>query len=305
MTACYNEAENVDKLIAAVEYEFSKLPQYEYEHVFIDNHSTDNTVELLKKHAATKKYIKIIVNVKNFGHIKSPYHGLMQCTGDASVALVADLQDPPHVLPEMFKKWEEGHKIVACVKTKSEENFLMYQLRGLFYKLLKKFSPKGSDIIQQFTGFGLYDKSFLDVVRKLDDPYPYFRGLVSDFGHNIYRLEYTQAARHGGKSNNNFFTLYDMAMLGFVNHSKIPLRMAAFIGFFTSVVSFLVALIYFAYKLIFWHEFQSGMAPLVIGVFFFSSVQLFFIGIIGEYIGAIYTQVKKRPLVVEKERINF
>lgn len=304
LTACYNEEENVELLYEAVKAQFQKLPEYEYEHLFIDNCSTDQTVAILKRIAKQDKNIKIIVNARNFGHIRSPYHGLLQTTGDCTISLVADLQDPPEMIPELIAKWEEGFSIVTCVKNKSKENPVMFFLRKMFYNTLEKVSDTNQ--IKNFTGFGLYDRSFITVLReKIDDPYPYFRGLIAELGYNMTSITYTQPKRLNGKTKNNFFTLYDMAMLGFVNHSKVPLRLASFIGFTVAIISLLVALGYFIYKLRYWDNFSLGTAPLVIGLFFFSSVQLFFIGIIGEYIGSIHTQVKKRPYVVEKERINF
>ncbi|MBP1672512.1 MAG: glycosyl transferase family 2 [Bacteroidetes bacterium] len=304
LTACFNEEENVELLYEAVKAQFQKLPEYEYEHLFIDNCSTDQTVAILKRIAKQDKNIKIIVNARNFGHIRSPYHGLLQTTGDCTISLVADLQDPPELIPELIAKWEEGFSIVTCVKNKSKENPVMFFLRKMFYNTLEKMSDTNQ--IKNFTGFGLYDRSFITVLReKIDDPYPYFRGLIAELGYNMTSIIYTQPKRLNGKTKNNFFTLYDMAMLGFVNHSKVPLRLASFIGFTVALASLLVALGYFIYKIRYWDNFSLGTAPLVIGLFFFSSVQLFFIGIIGEYIGSIHTQVKKRPYVVEKERINF
>lgn len=289
----------------AVATVFKALPQYDYEHVFIDNASADNTVAVLKQVAATDKHVKVIVNVRNFGHIRSPFHGLLQCKGEAVISLVADFQDPPEMIARFLEKWEEGYKIVLGIKFKSKENPLMFGMRKLFYHLLSSFSGSADAPVKNFTGFGLYDQTFISALRTLDDPYPYFRGLITEFGFDRYEIEYTQPKRKSGKTKNNFFTLYDMAMLGFVNHSKLPLRLSAFIGFITSILSFITAVVYFVYKLFYWKDFEVGMAPLVIGIFFFSSVQLFFIGIIGEYIGAIHTQVKKRPLVIEKERVNF
>ncbi len=304
LTACYNEEENVASLVVAVAEVFKKMPQYTYEHVFIDNSSADKTVAILREIAKTDKNVKVIVNARNFGHIRSPFHGLIQCKGDAVISLVADFQDPPEMIEKFLSKWEEGFKIVIGIKKSSKENPLMFAVRKFFYNLLA--SASGSDsTIKNFTGFGLYDQQFISVLRDLDDPYPYFRGLVTELGFERFEINYTQPERAGGKTKNNFFTLYDMAMLGFTNHSKLPLRLSAFIGFFSAIISLLVAIGYLVYKLMYWDTFQAGTAPMVIGVFFFSSVQLFFIGIIGEYIGAIHTQVRKRPLVIEKERINF
>jgi glycosyltransferase involved in cell wall biosynthesis len=304
VTPCYNEEANVEELYRQVKAQFEKLSElYTYEHIFIDNASTDRTVEELKKLAAADKNVKIIVNAMNFGHIRSPFYGLCQATGDAAMLMVADLQDPPELIPQFLQQWEAGHRVVIGIKNKSKENPLMYGLRTLFYKMIKKISETRQ--IENFTGFGLYDKTFIQLLRSIDDPYPYMRGLVAEYGGDLGEVFYTQPKRLHGKTHNNFYTLYDMAMLGFVNHSKVPLRMASFIGFLCSAVSLLVALIYFVYKLCYWDSFQVGQAPLVIGMFFFASVQLFFLGIVGEYVGSILTQVRRRPLVIEQERINF
>ena len=304
LTPCYNEEGNVEELYKQVKAQFEALKdKYTYEHIFIDNASQDKTVEILKGIAAKDKNVKIIVNASNFGHIRSPFHGLKQCYGDAVMLMVADLQDLPELIPEFLTKWEEGHKVVVGVKNKSKENPIMYGIRKLFYTMVRKMSE--TPMIDNFTGFGLYDKAFVDVLRATDDPYPYMRGFVAEFGGDIATVYYTQPKREHGKTSNNFYKLYDMAMLGFVNHSKVPLRLAVFIGFAIAALSLAVALFYFIYKLCYWDSFQVGNAPLVIGLFFFSAVQLIFIGILGEYIGAIHTQVRKRPLVIEKERINF
>ncbi len=303
LTASYNEEENVENLYQQVKEVFSKIPEYNYEHIFIDNASSDKTVDILKRIASHDKNLKIIVNSHNFGHIRSPYHGILQCNGDAVIMIVADLQDPPTMILDFIKKWEEGYKIVIGKKIKSKENKIMFFIRKLFYNMITKISE--TEQIKNFTGFGLYDKEFIDILRNLDEPYPYFRGLIAELGYSRIEIPYIQPKREKGKTKNNFYTLYDMAMLGFVNHSKLPLRLASFIGFSISMLSFLVAIGYLIFKLFFWYSFQIGMAPLVIGIFFMGGVQLFFLGIIGEYIGAIFTQVKKRPLVIEKERINF
>lgn len=304
VTPCYNEEANVEELYRQVKAQFEKLSElYTYEHIFIDNASTDRTVEELKKLAAADKNVKIIVNAMDFGHIRSPFYGLCQATGDAAMLMVADLQDPPELIPQFLQQWEAGHRVVIGIKNKSKENPFMYGLRTMFYKMIKKISETRQ--IENFTGFGLYDKTFIQLLRSIDDPYPYMRGLVAEYGGDLGEVFYTQPKRLHGKTHNNFYTLYDMAMLGFVNHSKVPLRMASFIGFLCSAVSLLVALIYFVYKLCYWDSFQVGQAPLVIGMFFFASVQLFFLGIVGEYVGSILTQVRRRPLVIEQERINF
>ncbi|MBF0560146.1 MAG: glycosyltransferase family 2 protein [Nitrospirae bacterium] len=303
VTPCYNEEENVEEVYQQVKEVFAGLPGYVYEHIFIDNASKDKTVAVLKEIARKDKNVKIIANAKNFGHIRSGYYALLQAEGDAIITLVADLQDPTSMIGDFIKKWEEGYKIVIGIKKKSRENSVMFLIRKLYYNLIDRIAE--TEHIKSFTGFGLYDKSFMDILRKLDEPYPYFRGLVAELGQERFEIEYEQPERKRGKTNNNFYTLYDMAMLGFVNHSKVPLRLASFTGFICAFLSLVVAIGYLIYKLIFWSEFQLGIAPLVVGFFFFMSVQLFFIGMVGEYIGTIYTQVKKRPLVIEKERINF
>lgn len=303
VTPCYNEEENVREVYQQVKDIFDSLSVYKYEHIFIDNASKDRTVSILKEIAKEDKNVKIILNARNFGHIRSPYYAYLQAAGDAVIALAADLQDPPAMIKEFIKKWEDGSKIVIGVKKKSKENPFVFLVRKFYYNLIDRIAE--TEHIKNFTGFGLFDKSFIDILRKLDEPYPYFRGLVAEMGHERFEIEYEQPERRKGRTKNNFYSLYDMAMLGFVNHSKVPLRLASFAGFVGAFLSLIVAVGYFIYKLLYWFEFRVGIAPLVIGFFFFASVQLFFIGMVGEYIGAIYTQVKKRPLVIEKERINF
>ena len=303
MMPCYNEAENVEQAYREVRRIFENLPQYEYEHIFIDNASTDQTVDILKKLAAEDRRLKIIVNTRNFGHIRSPFHGILQAGGAAVICLASDLQEPPSLIPEFLKWWEQGFKMVRGVKSQSEESALMFAIRKMYYNFINRVSD--IKLLKNSTGFGLYDRCVIEELRKIDDPYPYFRGLVSDIGFPSHEIEYTQPMRKRGISKNNFYTLYDIAMLGITNHSKVPLRLATMLGFAMAIASFLIAMGYLVAKLIFWDQFSLGTAPLIIGLFFLGSVQLFFIGIIGEYIGAIYTQVQKRPLVVEKERINF
>ncbi len=303
LTACFNEEENIFEIYSQVKEQFDKLPQYDYEHVFIDNDSGDGTVDILRDIAANDSAVRVIVNSRNFGHVRSPYHGILQCRGEAVIYIVADLQDPPEMIPRFLEKWEEGYKIVIGVKEGSEENYLMYRIRSLYYDILERISEV--DQIKNYTCFGLYDQSFVALLRTLDDPYPYLRGQVAEFGFNRYAVPYKQPRRKAGETKNNFYTLYDMAMNGFVNHSKVPLRLAGLVGFISAGVSFLTGFFYLIYKLMFWDEFDLGIAPMVIGFFFFSSIQLIFIGMIGEYVGAVYTQVKKRPLVIERERINF
>jgi len=303
VSPCYNEEENVEEVYRQVKEIFVILPGYQYEHIFIDNASKDRTVEILKGIATSDKNVKIIVNSRNFGHIRSPYYGLLQSSGVATVLLASDLQDPPIMIKDFIKKWEEGYKIVLGVKAKSEEPAVIFILRKLYYKLVTRLSE--IELTRDNTGFGLYDRQIIEILRRIDDPYPYFRGLTSDIGFDSTKIEYVQPARKRGITKNNFYTLYDLAMLGITNHSKVPLRIAAMLGFLMSGISMLIAIAYFIAKLILWETFTLGIAPLAIGLFFFSSVQLFFIGIIGEYIGSIHTQVLKRPLVIEKERINF
>ena len=304
-TPCYNEEGNIEQLYLRIKKIFEDLPAYDYEHIFIDNNSQDRSREILREIASADSHIKVIFNTRNFGHIRSPLYAIYQAKGDAIISVVADLQDPPEMIPEFIRKWEEGYKIVIGVKKKSEENMIMFLFRKAFYKTLNKFSD--IELVKNFTGFGLYDRSFIEIIKKINDPYPYFRGLIPEFGLQRCEIEYLQPKRRKGKSAQSFFSLYDIGMLGFVNYSRIPLRMASFIGFAISLLSLLVAFGYFIYKLLYWSRFDVGLAPLVIGLFFFSSVQLIFIGIIGEYIGSILTQIqyKDRPLVVEKERINF
>jgi glycosyltransferase involved in cell wall biosynthesis len=302
VTPCYNEEDNVEELCERIAKVMAGL-NYEYEHILIDNASTDNTVNILRKLAEKNKHIKVIVNTRNFGQIRSPYHALLAASGEAVIALVSDLQDPPEKIPEFIRKWEEGYKIVIGVKTSSKESGLFYLLRSLYYRILRSLSEV--PLIDNFTGFGLYDRKVIEILREFHDPYPYFRGLIADIGFDIARIEFNQPRRMHGLSKNNFYTLYDLAMLGVVSYTKVPLRLTAMFGFFTGLVSFLVGLVYLIYKLADWQNFSLGLAPVVIGLFFLGSVQLLFLGIVGEYIGEIYTLSVRRPLVIEKERINF
>lgn len=303
VTPCYNEEENVDALYGRIQSVFASLPEYCYEHIFIDNASTDRTVEKIKRLASSDPKVKLIVNVRNFGHIRSPVHALLQAKGEAIICIASDLQDPPELITDFIAKWEEGYPVVAGVKPKSKETLLMFLVRRFYYKLISKISDV--PLLQNFTGFGLYDRAVIEIIRKLEDPYPYFRGLISELGFPVAQIPYVQPKRIRGITKNNFYILYDIAMLGITSHSKIPLRMATFFGFCIGGLSFLVAMGYLVYKLLYWDSFQLGTAPLIIGFFFIASVQLFFIGILGEYIGSIHTQVLHRPLVIEKERINF
>src|SRR3954470_3904518 len=303
LTACYNEEGNVDPLYARIRAAFDGLPEYTYEHVFIDNASTDGTVARLKALAARDRNVKVIVNARNFGHVRSPYYALLQCRGDAVVAMASDLQDPPELIPEFLAKWRQGFKVVLGVKVASKESPLMFAVRKVGYAVIDRLSEVKQ--IRNSTGFGLYDKAFVRVLRTLPDPYPYFRGIVAELGFRYATVTYTQPLRTSGLTKNNLYTLYDLGLQGIVNHSKIPLRLATLVGFLSSMVSFLTALVYFVMKMLFWYNLPIGVAPVIIGLFCVASVQLFFLGVLGEYIGSIYTQVRNRPLVVELERINF
>jgi glycosyltransferase involved in cell wall biosynthesis len=300
---CYNEEENIDPLVERIRAVFARLPQYRYEIVFIDNASTDATVEKIKALASGDFRIKLIVNSRNFGHIRSPVHAILQARGDAVIGMCADLQDPPELIPDFLQKWEAGFRVVIGVKPKSQESLLFFLARRIFYKTIGRISE--IRLVQNYTGFGLYDRSVIEIVRGMNDPYPYFRGMISEIGFEYAEIPFEQPRRKRGVSKNNFYTLYDLAMLGITTHSKVPLRLAAMTGFALSFISLMVAGGYFVAKLLWWEQFSLGMAPLIISLFFFSSVQLFFIGILGEYIGSIHTQILKRPLVVEAERVNF
>ena len=303
VTPCFNEEQNVELLYGAVKELFRKSGAYDYEHLFIDNASTDGTQPILRRLAAADKGVKVILNTRNFGHIRSPYYAYTQAYGDAVITLAADFQDPPELIEEFLRRWEAGAKVVLGVKTNSGESGLMFAVRKFYYYLIDGVAEV--KITKNNTGFGLYDRKVIDELRKLDEPYPFFRGLVSELGFETARVDYFQPERKRGLTKNNFYTLYDIGMLGIINHSKVPLRMAVFAGFLLAALNLAVALGYFIYKLVFWNSFSVGIAPVVIGLFFFSSVQLIFLGVLGEYIGAIYTQTLRRPLVIEKDRINL
>jgi polyisoprenyl-phosphate glycosyltransferase len=303
VTGCFNEEQNVEEVHRQVRAVFERLPDYRYEHIFIDNASTDDTVRVLKSVAAEDPRVKIIVNSRNFGHVRSGYHGMMEAGGDAVIFLVADLQDPPELILEFVRRWEEGYKMVLGVKKASGESTLMFRLRKLYYRLINRLSA--IPLVESFAGYGLFDRQVMEILKGFDEPYPYFRGMLSEVGFEQYQVEYVQPERERGKSKSSFLTLFDFAMLGFTNHSKIPLRLATLLGFGCATVSLAVAIIYFGYKLLYWDQFELGQAPVVVGIFFFASVQLFFLGIVGEYVGSIHTYVQKRPLVIERERINF
>jgi len=303
VSGAYNEEDNISELYLQVSKIIQKFPHYDFEQIIIDNFSTDRTRDILRQLSAENPKFKVILNTRNFGHVRSPYYGVLQASGDAVIYLASDLQDPPKYIEDFIIKWEEGYKIVFGIKNQSEEFPVFFIARKIYYWFASKLSDV--PLIQNSTGFGLYDKSVIDVVRKIDDPYPYLRGLICEIGFPIAQIPFVQPRRKRGITKNNFYTLYDVAMLGITSHSKIPLRLATMFGFLMSLVLFLIALIYFVLKLVLWDTFALGLAPLLIGIFFLGSIQLFFIGILGEYIGAIYTQVLKRPLVIEEERINF
>ena len=303
MIPCYNEEENIVAITDAVVAQMEQLPQYDYEIVVIDNCSRDNTRPLIREICAKNKKIKAIFNVKNFGQFNSPVHGMMQTSGDCTITMCADFQDPVELIPEFLKYWEEGYQIVCGVKSSSRESRLMYGLRSIYYKLIKKYSSV--EQIEHFTGFGLYDKSFIEVLRNLKDPTPFIRGIVAELGGKRKDVEYEQPKRRAGKTHNNWYTLYDAAMLSFTSYTKIGLRLATFLGVGVAIISFLVALVYLILKLCNWYNFDAGQAPILIGMFFLGSVQLIFLGVIGEYILSMNQRIMNRPLVVEEERINF
>ncbi len=300
---CYNEEDNVVAISQAVIAEFAKLPQYDYEIIFIDNDSQDKTRLLIRGLCAENPRIRAIFNARNFGQFNSPYYGLLQARGDCGILMAADFQEPPSMIPAFLEGWEEGYKIVAAIKTKSQENRIMYALRGFYYKMIKKLSDV--EQIEQFTGFALYDKSFIEILKTLDDSTPFLRGIVAELGCRRKDIEFTQPQRRAGKTSNNFFRLFDAAMLSFTSYTTVGLRLATFLGMIGSAVFILIAVIYLILKLLNWNNFPAGMAPVLIGMSTLGSVQLFFIGLIGEYIMSINNRVKHRPLVVEEERINF
>lgn len=304
MIPCYNEEENVVPMSEAITELFEKqLTQYDWELVFIDNDSKDNTRPLLREICEKNCHIKAIFNAKNFGQFNSPYYGILQTTGDCTISMVCDFQDPIELIPQYLQEWENGYKIVIGIKTSSKENKIMYALRSAYYKLIKKFSDV--EQIEHFTGSGLYDREFVEVLRELDDPTPFLRGIVAELGYKRKEIPYQQPERRAGKTHNNWYSLYDAAMLSFTSYTKVGLRLCTFFGIGCGVLSFIIGMVYLILKLIYWDRMSAGMAPVLIGVFFIGAVQLFFIGFIGEYIMSINQRVMKRPLVIEEERINF
>lgn len=303
MVPTYNEGENVIPLSEAIIAELDKLPQYDYELLFIDNDSKDSTREKLEMLCSKNHKIKAIFNAKNFGQFNSPFYGMLQTTGDCTISMCADFQDPVEMIPKLIHEWEQGYKIVSAIKTSSKENPVMRFLRTCYYKLIKKMSDV--EQIEHFTGFGLYDKSFIEVLRGLDDPMPFLRGIVAELGYKRKDISYEQQKRRAGKTSNNWYRLYDAAMLSFTSYTKMGMRIATIIGFFISFISILIGLVYLILKLIHWDSFAMGNAPILIGVFVLGGIQIFFIGLLGEYVMNINSRIMKRPLVIEEKRINF
>lgn len=306
VSSAFNEEQNILPLYQAVKEEMAKwADQYTYEHIILDNGSTDGTLAQLRQLAAQDTRLKVIANARNFGHIRSPYYGILQAQGDAVIYMASDLQDPPALISSFLEKWQQGFKVVLGQKQQSYESKIFFGMRKFYYWLLNLVNDSGADLVPNCTGFGLYDKCVVDQLRQLADPYPYLRGLVCELGYAKALVPFVQPARKSGITKNNFYTLYDNAMIGFTNHSKMPLRLAALCGFVLGAISFVLACVYLVLKLCFWDKFPMGTAPILLAVLLFAAVQLVFLGILGEYIGAILTQVLRRPLVVEKQRINF
>ena len=304
VTPCYNEEANVREVYERVRAVMAGLPAYRYEHIFIDNDSSDSTVAILKDLARQDRNVKIIVNSRNFGHLRSHVHAIYQASGDAVILLFSDLQDPPELLRDMLLEWERGTLIVLAIKNTSDESGVMFAIRTAYYRLIAKLAA--IQVFEHFTGFGLYDRKVIDILRtRFHDPYPNFRGMIAEVGFEHAKIYYNQKRRSRGITKNNFYTLYDLAMLSITNLSKVPLRLFTFGGFVLALVSMVTALFYLVYKLLFWTSFTVGVAPVVIGVFFLLSIQFIGLGILGEYIGSIHTNVQNRPLVIEKERVNF
>jgi len=303
VTPTFNEEQNIDELYRQVKDVITKIPKYNFEFIVIDNHSSDGTVRKLKALAEKDSSLKIIINERNFGHIRSPYHGILQSKGSATIYLASDLQDPPELISQFIEYWEKGYKLVLGVKPESKTSPILHFVRKFYYRLLRIIS--NVEILNDATGFGIYDKKVLDKLRSLNEPYPFLRGLLSELGYEVKKIPFVQPARFKGVTKNNFYTLYDIAILGIVNHSKTPLRFASLLGFLIGLFSFILAFIFLILKLIYWEYFPLGFAPLFIGIFFMFGTLLFFIGLLGEYIISIHTYMQNRPLVVEKERINF
>lgn len=303
VTPCYQEEANAREMADAIREIMAPLTQYAYEHLFIDNGSTDGTRRILRELAAEDPRIKVILNARNFGHIRSGYHAVLQSQADAVICLACDFQDPPSLIPSFLEHWENGARIVMGVKVEAEESAILYAVRSIYYRALA--SMADARVVQHATGFGLYDRRVIDDLRRIDDPYPFFRGLLAEIGYSPILVPYKQPLRRAGESSQSFWTMYDIALLGIVHHSKLPLRMAVIAGALCAILSLLTGAGYLAYKLLFWDQFSVGIAPAIIGIFFLAAVQLVFIGILGEYLGAVWTHVRKHPHVFEQERINL
>lgn len=306
MVPCFNEVENIDLMVMAIKNVLNEsLHSYDYEIVIIDNCSTDGTRDHIERICSEDKKIKAIFNVTNFGQFNSPFYGMCQCSGDCVVPICCDFQDPVELIPVFVEKWEDGHKVVSGIKTSSKENPIIYFMRTIYYKMIKNMSSV--KMIEHFTGFGLYDHTFIELIRQLDDPIPFMRGIVAEYGEgfNMVEVEYEQAKRRAGKTHNNFYSLYDAAMLSFTSYTKVGLRLATFVGLIVSMASIVVAFYFLIQKLCNWYSYNAGFAPIVVGIFLFGGIQLMFLGLIGEYILNINTRVIHRPIVVEERRINF
>jgi glycosyltransferase involved in cell wall biosynthesis len=302
ITPTYNEVENIEKLYLEIKNQFVKI-SCDYEHIIIDNYSNDGTINKIKKLASTDKNLKIIINSKNYGHIRSPFYGLLQSSGDASILMASDFQDPVELIPKYIEKWKKGCKIVLGEKNTSEESNIKFSLRKLFYNFLNKISD--FELTKNTTGSGIFDKSVIEKLKKINDPYPYFRGLIAELGEEIETIKFNQPLRKHGVTKNNIATLYDIGILGIVKHSRTPLRFMVVLGFISSVISLLIGIFYLVYKLFFWKSFALGLAPIIIGIFIVSSIHITLLGLVGEYIGVILLHQRNLPLVIEKERINF
>ena len=302
VTPTFNEIDNIEKLCLEIKQEFEKN-KYDYEHIVIDNNSNDGTIEKLRQIAKEDKKLKVIINTKNFGHIKSPFHGLLQSSGDATILMASDFQDPIEMIPKYIDEWKKGKKIVLGEKIKSEENFMKFFLRKTFYKFLNYISD--IKLTTNTTGSGIFDRSVIEKLKNIKDPYPYFRGLINEIGEDVSTIKFNQPLRFSGKTKNNIFSLYDIGILGIVKHSRKPLRFMILLGFVLGLLSLAAGLFYLIYKLIFWNSFSLGIAPVVVGIFFVSSVQIILLGLVGEYIGIILIHTRNMPIVIEKERINF
>jgi len=303
VTPVYNEQDNIESIILCTCNILNALTHYDYEHIFIDNNSKDSSQEILKDFAKKNKKIKLIFNTKNFGYIRSSYHGILQATGDAIILMSADMQDPPELINEFIREWEGGNNIILAQKINSEENILLRNIRKIYYKIIKKISE--TSLTRDTLGYGLYSKSIIDATKTIKDPYPYFRGILTEIADNIKLVPYVQPQRKFGISKINFFSMYDFAITGVVKHSNFPIRIMSIAGFLSSILSILISLGYFIYKLANWNNFDAGIAPILVGIYAFFSFQLLFMGLIGEYVLSIHQNTRNVPLVFEKERTNF